>query len=191
MGPAIESYLIRRAVVGLTTKNYNRLFLQATRALQQSEFTARALAEQLGSESGDSTGWPSDEEFREAWMTQHIYRVMNNPRLVHVLKHLSDAFLDNKSERVTVEGPLTVEHLLPQSWLDHWSLQRGSRGMTAEELNSASGDDHRAEATHKRNQGLHTMENVTILPPGTNSVGVECSLEREEAKILSKVFAAH
>jgi hypothetical protein len=186
MGRVIESYLIRRAVVGLTTKNYNRLFLQATRALQQSEFTTRALTQQLGSGGGDSTGWPSDDEFREAWMTQHIYRVMNNPKLVHVLKRLSDAFLDNKSERVTVEGPLTVEHLLPQSWLDHWPLQEGSRGMTADELNAASGDDPRAEATRKRNEVLHTIGNLTILPPGANSWVSNASWEEKRPKILSK-----
>ena len=103
----IESYLIRRAVLDLTTKNYNRLFLQVARELQQSEFTSQGLAKQLGAASG-GTAWPSDEAFQEAWMTQHVYRVMNNPKLVHVLKRLSDAFLDNKSEQVTVEGPLTV-----------------------------------------------------------------------------------
>ncbi len=186
MGRLIESYLIRRAVIDLNTKNYNRFFLQVTRALQQSEFTAKALAEQLDSASGDSTGWPSDEEFREAWMTQHIYRVMNNPKLVHVLKRLSDAFLDNKSERVTVEGPLTVEHLLPQSWIEHWPLQDGSRGMTAEELNAANDDELLAEATRKRNQILHTIGNLTILPPGTNSWVSNAPWEEKRPKILSK-----
>ena len=186
LGRVIESYLIRRAVVGLTTKNYNRLFLQVTRTLQQSEFTTRALVEQLSAASGGSTGWPSDEEFREAWMTQHVYRVMNNARLVHVLKRLSDTFLDSKSERVTVEGQLTVEHLLPQSWLDHWPLEGGSRGMNAEELNSASGDDLRAEATRKRNQILHTIGNLTILRQGTNSWVSNASWEEKRPKILSK-----
>ena len=79
MGRVIESYLIRRAVLNLTTKNYNRLFLQVTRALQQSEFTAQALAEQLDSASG-GTGWPSNEAFREGWMTQFIYQAMNNSK---------------------------------------------------------------------------------------------------------------
>ena len=186
MGRLIESYLIRRAVLDLNTKNYNRFFLQMTRALQQSEFTAKALAEQLSSASGDSASWPSDEEFRDAWMTQHIYRVMNNPKLVHILKRLSDAFLDSKSETVTVEGPLTVEHLLPQSWIDHWPLQNGSRGMTAEELNSASDDDLLAEATRKRNRILHTIGNLTILPPGTNSWVSNAPWEEKRPKILSK-----
>ena len=185
MGRVVESYLLRRAVLGLSTKNYNRLFLQATRALQQSEFTARALTEQLGSASG-GTGWPSDEAFREAWMTQHVYRVMNNPKLVHILKRLSDAFLDSKSEHVAVEGPLTVEHLLPQSWRDHWPLPDGSRGLTEEELIAAGGDNPLAEATRKRTQVLHTIGNLTILPPGTNSWVSNAGWEEKRPKILSK-----
>ena len=187
VGRVIESYIIRRAFLGLTTKNYNRLFLQATRALQQSEFTARALAEQLGSTS-DGAGWPSDEAFQEAWMTQHVYHVMNNPRLVHVLKRLSDAFRDNKTGQVTVEGQLTVEHLLPQSWIDHWPLSDGSRGLTDEELISASGDNPRVTATRARKQALHTIGNLTILPPGANSWVSNAPWEEKGPKILSKAL---
>ena len=185
IGRVIESYLIRRATLGLTTKNYNRLFLQVTRALQHSEFTARALAEQLGSASG-GTVWPSDEAFQEAWMTQHVYQVMNNPKLVHVLKRLSDAFLDNKSEQVTVAGQLTVEHLLPQAWINHWPLSDGSPGLTDAELISAGGDDPRTEATRKRSQVLHTIGNLTILPPGANSWVSNAPWEEKRPKILSK-----
>ena len=183
IGRVIESYIIRRAVVGLTTKNYNRLFLQVTRALQQSEFTSEALAEQLGSASGGA-GWPSDEAFQEAWMTQHVYHVMNNPRLVHVLKRLSDAFLSSKTGKVTVEGQLTVEHLLPQSWIEHWPLKDGACGMTDEELISAQRDNPRAAATRRRNQALHTIGNLTILPPGTNSWVSNAPWEEKRPKIL-------
>ena len=185
VGRVIESYLIRRAVVGLSTQNYNRLFLQVTRALQQSGFTAQALAEQLGSASG-GTGWPSDEAFQEAWMRQHIYQVMNNPRLVHLLKRLSDAFVDNKSEQVRIEGQLTVEHLLPQSWIEHWPLPDGSCGLTYEELISAEGDDPRAVATRERNQALHTIGNLTILSPGANSWVSNAPWEDKRPKILSR-----
>ena len=185
VGRVIESYLIRRGVLGLTTQNYNRLFLQTTRALQQTGFTARALAEQLVLASG-GTGWPSDEAFQEAWMTQHIYQVMNNPRLVHVLKRLSDTFLDSKSEQVMVGGQLTVEHLLPQSWIDHWPLPDGSRGLTYEESISVGVEDPRAAQTRERNQILHTIGNLTILPPGTNSWVSNAPWDEKRPKILSK-----
>ena len=183
----IESYLIRRAILGLTTKNYNQVFLRATRDLQSLDFTAGSLAVQLSSVSG-SSAWPSDEEFREAWMTQHAYHVMNSPRLVHVLKRLSDSFSDNKSEQVIVEGQLTVEHLLPQSWIDHWPLPDGSRGMTRVELTSAGDDDPGAAATRKRNQALHTIGNLTILPPGAQPWVSNGPWKEKRPKILSKAL---
>ena len=119
-------------------------------------------------------------------MTQHVYRVMNNPKLVHVLKRLSDAFLDNKSEQVTVEGPLTVEHLLPQSWIEHWPLPDGTRGLTEQELISVNEDDARADATRERNRSLHTIGNLTILTPGANSWLSNAPWEEKRPKILSR-----
>ena len=190
VGRVIESYLIRRAVLGLTTQNYNRLFLQVTRALQQSGFTARALAQELASVSG-GTGWPSDEAFQEAWMTQHIYHVMNNPRLVHVLKRLSDAFQDNRTGHVTVEGQLTVEHLLPQSWLEHWPLPDGSRGLTYEELISADRDDLRAAQTRERNQALHNHRELDDPAAGRELMGVERAVAGKKTKDSIDVVASH
>lgn len=181
----VESYILRRAVLGLTTKNYNRLFLQAIRVLQQRGFTASVLAEQLAGASG-GTGWPGDEAFREGWMNQHIYHVMNNPKIVHLLKRLSDTYLDSKSEQVTVEGSLSVEHLLPQSWQENWPLPDGSKGLSMTELADAAEDDPRAVATRRRNQALHTIGNLTILPPGANSWVSNAAWEEKRPKILSK-----
>ena len=181
----VESYVLRRAVCGEATNNYNRLFLQMTGRLRQSGFTADALAGELAATS-EGSGWPTDERFREAWMTKHTYHAMNNAKLVHVLKRLSDSFLDSKSEPVVVDGPLTVEHLLPQSWLDHWPLPDGSRGMEWSEVNAADPDDPRAEATWKRDQLLQTIGNLTILTAGANSWLSNAGWEEKRPKILSK-----
>ncbi|MDD3581367.1 MAG: DUF262 domain-containing protein [Desulfobacca sp.] len=43
----LESYLLRRAVCGMTTKNYNRVFLTLTRVLQKNIPTVVAVKEQL------------------------------------------------------------------------------------------------------------------------------------------------
>ena len=185
IGRVIESYVLRRAVCGESAKNYNRLFLQATRGLQRSGFSASALAAELDSTS-EGAGWPTDEDFRREWMSRHIYHAMNNSRLVHILKHLSDSYLDSKSERVTIHGQLSVEHLLPQSWLDHWPLADGSRGMEWSEIEAADGDDRRGQATVRRHQLVHTIGNLTILPPGTNSWVSNAGWEEKRPKILSK-----
>lgn len=183
----LESYLLRRAVIGATTKNYNRVFLLLTRALQRNGFRAAALASELLKFDGPANLWPDDEAFHHAWMTQHTYHVLNNPKLVLILTRLSETYEDSKSGTVTVEGSLSVEHLLPQSWIEHWPLPDGSRGMTHLEV-AGSLDDPRAQATVRRTQLLHTIGNLTILPPGANSWVSNAPWEEKRPKILQKAL---
>src|SRR5207253_1945895 len=69
----------------------------------------------------------------------------------------------------TLEGPLTVEHLLPQSWEEHWPLPDGSKGLTWLELTNAATDDPIAIATRERNRSLQTFGNLTVLTQPLNS----------------------
>lgn len=165
----LESYLLRRAVCGLTTKNYNRVFLQLTRGLRRDGVIPENLGTLLAQQTGESAEWPSDDAFREAWRTRHIYQTLNNPKVVLILKRLNDTYLGSKMETISIEDALTVEHILPQQWGDHWPLQDGTKGMTSYELWEADPADPRAAATRKRNAVLQTIGNLTILTQPLNS----------------------
>lgn len=165
----LESYLLRRAVCGLTTKNYNRVFLGLTRTLRRDGASPKRLAELLREQTGDSTEWPSDERFGEAWRTAHAYHVLNNPKIVHILKRLSATYLTGKMEGISFSGELTVEHILPQQWQAKWLMADGSQGLLGEALWAAPKDDPQAEATRRRNAALQTMGNLTILTQSLNS----------------------
>lgn len=166
---ALESYLLRRAVCGLTTKNYNRVFLALTRAVRAQGASAGLVRVHLAGLSGDSAEWPKDETFASAWQTRHAYQTLQNPKIVHLLRRLSDTYMSSKQEQISIDGALTVEHILPQSWLDYWPLQDGSRGLTTQELWSATADDSRADATRQRNTALQTLGNLTILTQPLNA----------------------
>ncbi len=165
----LESYLLRRAVCGLTTKNYNRVFLQLTRGLRRDGVIPENLGTLLAQQTGESAEWPSDDAFREAWRTRHVYQTLNNPKVVHILKRLNGTYLGTKMESISIEDALTVEHILPQQWSDHWPLQDGTKGMTSYELWDADPADPRAVATRKRNAVLQTIGNLTILTQPLNS----------------------
>ncbi|WP_438023464.1 HNH endonuclease family protein [Sorangium sp. So ce233] len=167
-----ERFFIRRwpdPVCGLNTKNYNRVFLTLTRSLRRDGTTPEDVRKHLTELSGESTGWPSDEEFRVAWQERATYQTLAQPRVVHVLRRLSDALLSGKSERVSIEGPRTIEHILPQNWIEHWPLADGTAGMTSEELVSSDATDPRAVSTRRRNAAIHTLGNLTILTQALNS----------------------
>ena len=99
----------------------------------------------------------------------HAYHPLDNRKMVHILKRLNDTYYDNKMERLSIESPLSVEHILPQKWIEHWPLEDGNRGLDVEELRAAEEDNPRAAQTRARNAALHTFGNLTILTQRLNS----------------------
>jgi Protein of unknown function DUF262/Protein of unknown function (DUF1524) len=180
----LESYLLRRAVCDLPTKNYNRVFLSLTRILRRDGRPLERIPKFFSELTGESSEWPTDDTFRTAWTNQHAYFVLLNPKIVHILRRLNDTYYGNKNEEINIESPLTVEHILPQSWLDHWPLPDGSTGLTSQELWDSAADDPRAEATKRRNTLLQTFGNLTILSQALNSGVSNSSWEVKRPELL-------
>ncbi|HTG34676.1 MAG TPA: DUF262 domain-containing HNH endonuclease family protein [Thermoanaerobaculia bacterium] len=167
---ALESYLLRRAILGWTTKSYNKIFLNLIKAMQHAALTPQALIDSLSRLHGESAAWPNDEVFAEAWQTIPAYNVMNNAKLVHVFQRLGETYLTKRSEDVTINCPLTIEHILPASWAEHWPLPNGKRGLTPRELGDVDSENPEAIATRRRNSVVHTIGNLTVLTQNLNSV---------------------
>jgi len=162
----LESYLLRRAVCNLTTKNYNRVFLELTRALRREGPTPDNIQEYLAALTGESRQWPTDDTFRNAWQSQHVYQSLQSPKIVHILLRLNDDYLSNKHEQISIESPLTVEHIMPQNWIESWPLPDGSRGLIGQ---NSQPDDPKTVATKRRNAMLQTFGNLTIITKPLNS----------------------
>ena len=180
----IESYLLRRAVCGMTTKNYNRVFLTLLRQLLNGDASVESVAKNLSELKGESTEWPSDQSFRNAWRSRDAYGTLQNQKLVHVMTRLNDTYFGPKSERISIVGPLSVEHILPQKWTENWPLPDGTSGMSEEEVHDLPGDP-RAEATVRRAMLLQTMGNLTILTQGLNSSVSNSPWESKKPALLA------
>lgn len=165
----LESYLLRRAVCNLGTKNYNRIFLSLTRSLRKEGFSADKLKAALLAQGGESGVWPDDATFKEAWLNKPLYGPLNSPKLVHLYARLNQTFMSNKAERVAFREQPSIEHIMPQNWLKNWPLADGSKGMDFLELGNAADGDPRAGATRKRENALQTLGNLTILSTALNT----------------------
>lgn len=181
----LESYLLRRAVCNFSTKNYNRVFLTLTRSLRRDGASPDGIRKFLSELSGESSEWPRDSEFGDAWHNMHAYLVLQNPKIVHILRRLNDTYLGSKSEDISINSPLTVEHILPQSWLDHWPLPDGSNGLTWQELMDAKGDDPRAQATRWRDIIVQRFGNLTIVTQALNSSVSNSAWKTKKPALLS------
>ncbi|HEX4966388.1 MAG TPA: HNH endonuclease family protein [Thermoanaerobaculia bacterium] len=161
--------MLRRAFCGLTTKNYNRVFLNLTRTLQTDKPSPEQIARHLSSLKGESTEWPGDLALHNAWQRRHVYQMLQNPKVVHILWRLNEAYMTSRNEPISIDGQLTVEHILPQSWIANWLLSDGSRGLSWQEIQAAPEDDPIAAASRRRNEMLQTVGNLTIVASPPNS----------------------
>lgn len=154
----LESYVVRRAVCGYTTKNYNRIALKLLEEISNSQEPAASLRAYLLKLGGHSQCWPTDQEFRDAWLSRPVYKDMRVGKVCALLRVIELGSHTSKQEAVSIPIALTVEHVLPQSWLTsgYWDI-------------AAMTDVQRME----RDRLLHTFGNLTLLTQGLNS-SVSC-----------------
>lgn len=185
IGAHLESYILRRAVCGFTNKNYNRIFLALTRHLASVGTSSERVDHYLSTLTGESSVWPSDVEFRLAWQTNHAYQVMNPARIVHIMRRINETLMSGMNEHISIANALTIEHILPSSWITHWPLPDGSKGLTFREIRTRDHDDPHAEATRRREGLLHTLGNLTILAQPLNSALSNAPWNEKRPKMLS------
>jgi hypothetical protein len=147
---SLESWLIRRMLCRLTTKNYNVVFLNLLAAILKEPEAAGDIAVAYFSRlQGESQVWPSDAMVEEALLTLPLYRIVGRGRLRMALEALEDAM---RPEGLAEEshGPrqLTIEHVLPQSWQEHWPLPDGVNPV---------------EAATTRDTLKHSIGNLTLV----------------------------
>ncbi|GHG99590.1 HNH endonuclease [Comamonas sp. JC664] len=58
---------------------------------------------------------------------------------------------------------------MPQSWVEHWPLPNGNKGLAHEELLATDSDEAEVIASRRRNTVLQTLGNLTIVTQGLNS----------------------
>ncbi|GAA0384806.1 DUF262 domain-containing protein [Microbispora corallina] len=122
---AMESWLVRRMLCKLTTKNYNRILLELLRELDQGgpEIAGDVTERFLSRSTASAVYWPSDEEVIQAAQTVKVYRDLTRGRLRMVLEALEDKTRDKYAEHDHCpRGNLTIEHIMPQSWSEYWSV---------------------------------------------------------------------
>jgi hypothetical protein len=147
---ALESWLIRRMLCRLTTKNYNVVFLNLlSEVLKEPEAAGDIAVAYLTRLQGESQVWPSDAMLEEALLTLPLYRIVGRGRLRMVLEALEDAMRPHGIAEES-HGPrgLTIEHVLPQSWKEYWPLPDGVNAV---------------EAASMRDTLKHSIGNLTLV----------------------------
>lgn len=169
----LESFFVRRAICELTAKNYNKLVIELVKELHNTEdFSAAAIRKFLLKQEAEVSRWPNDEEFKKAWMDIDFYKRFKKTKGRMILEALEAALYNGKAEKVQVERKLTIEHLLPKEWKQHWPLPLPDGTPEAE---------RRAE---HRNRALHKVGNLTMLTKKLNPSVSNGPWEKKRKEIL-------
>jgi hypothetical protein len=155
---AIESWLVRRAVIRATSKNFNKMFPQLVGELIANQrATAGTYIETfLRQQTADSLYWPDDSTVRKHLTSSGIYSTLTRSRLRMILEGIEDEIRNPANERVATQqqwcerGSLQVEHVMPTSWKANWPLSDG-------------------ETEDARKERINRIGNLTLLTPTKNA----------------------
>lgn len=155
---ALDSYLVRRAILNLSNRDYNHVFRELVGvAAQQPECADEAVIKALSALQGHHRQWPTDAEFRAALEQDPLYSRLYRHRVRILLEGLEDELRTDHTEQLTAPvgehagAKLTIEHVMPQSWRDNWP---------AREDDPLEGAD--------RDELVHTLGNLTLVTARLN-----------------------
>jgi hypothetical protein len=174
----LVSYVVRRAVCGLTYKNYNNVFLNTLRQLHISGVTPNSLRKVLGGLAGEASRWPHDAEFRTACLSSSLYPGrLDAPKIRAILTELEGYLRTTvRSEEPTAPNlsNLDVDHIMPRSWFAHWLLADNfsvtSHEASEIELLVLTGEEpnERQKMIAQRQAAIPTLGNLTLLNLSVN-----------------------
>lgn len=140
----LESFMVRRLLVGVSTKNLNRIFVQIVGQLRQMDPPLLdAVRYHLSTER---KFWASDDQIRLAAASWPFFYSGRAEQRRMVLERLEESYGHKELAELSTLR-LSVEHILPQSLSSEWITEL-----------TESGDD--AEAVHRELR--HTLGNLTL-----------------------------
>jgi hypothetical protein len=162
----LQSYILRRDICGLTTKNYNRLFVGMIPRLRAAvDNKVNEMLAYLSSRQSDTDRWPDDAEWGNAWMGRDQYKGARQPRLRFLFESIELAKRTDMNEDIEIKSELTIEHIMPQGWQDNWPIlgfEHLDEGDRNRDLDYLTKQTERAVAINK-------IGNLTLLTGPLNT----------------------
>lgn len=154
----LESWLVRRSLLRLSTQSYSDLVALLLQELKESPRQEAAVVTEriLREQTSGNLYWPGDDEVRTWLATAPIYRRLRRGRLRMVLEAIEDHLRGYDSDRPSYAGQRVardhhaIEHILPQQWATHWPVEDLAARLAR--------DNH-----------VHVLGNLTLLTRGLNS----------------------
>ena len=147
---ALESYFVRRMIVGYQARSYDRVGLEILQALptttDDGSEVADVVVKQLLQYEEAGSKWPNDTEVRDAVLTRHLPQYAQ--RLV--LSAIEQRLMINWAGNTRLSPNIQIEHIMPRAWQEpSWPLPDSIEA--------------REQVVEKREQAIQTLGNLTLL----------------------------
>ena len=140
--------------------------------LNEAGWTKAALVDFLLEQKQESGRMPRDDEFHEKWCNSPAYRNLQPARTRAILEEIELRKRTTFHEVDQLAEYLTVEHILPTTWLTSWPMPDGTQ-PTNEDYSSAlfvvSEDKTLRGQIARRIRLKDSMGNLTLLTQPLNS----------------------
>ncbi len=166
------SFIVRRAVCGLTNKNYNNLFLSAIAHVDRVGWTANEFQHFFLNQKSESGRFPNDDEFARSFANVPIYRTLGSAKTRALLSSIEQRKRGKFQETQGLPDELSVEHIMPTAWRPHWPMMNKlipSDGDFSQAQYSSIEDESSSGQIVRRNRLKDTIGNLTLVTPSFNS----------------------
>lgn len=184
---SIYSYIVRRAVCGLTTQSMNKTFTRIVAQMLKSGVSYETFRASFDGQSGPAVRFPDDIEFKRALETNPIYEWFGKPeRLKDILWELERVTQTKFQAGHILLPELNIEHVLPQSWTACWTLPDG---RWAPEDRISGADPQMLAAIRERDSLCHTIGNLTLATPPLNASMSNDSFDEKRKRLGQSLLA--
>jgi uncharacterized protein with ParB-like and HNH nuclease domain len=189
----LESYLIRREICGLTTKNYNKVTTSFIRAIRASDNAFDAFGKHMVAMTGDISKMPTDAKVKEAVLRRNAYSGIPTPRLRYILQNVEYDLRDKFDEVTVSTANLTIEHVMPQRWAENWALSNGQKATHESSFNAMIAglpmDDATKALVDDRARIVDTLGNLTLITGSLNPSLGNAGWEKKREKLAGSLLA--
>lgn len=121
---SLESWVTRRTLLRLTSKDLNRLMVACLKELAGAAKTkaGTVLRNFLSIQTAESRRWPSDHDLRSDFPGAKVYGMIKGSRVAAVLSSVEKyrRSQTRKHEDVPIPVGLSIEHVMPRGWRTYW-----------------------------------------------------------------------
>ncbi len=183
----IYSYLVRRAICGLTAKGLNKTFARVVGAFLENGVSVQSFAHAFADQTGPAVRFPGDEEFQNAVRLNPLYQwMLKKERLTDILWEFELKLRDKYTVGTGRPDYISIEHILPQNWREHWPLPDGRKAPSD---GSVGLDEEMIAQISARQSVLHGLGNLTLVTVPANSSAQNHAFAKKQGWLKKSLLA--